>query len=71
MVFEGADGSLGGVTAVDMGRDELECASIVRDGLLVRRTGFIVEYVDVDVLFSRVEHTHDRLVGRNAVGIGF
>ena len=70
MVFEGADGTLGDVAAVDIGENELVRGLLdVSDVATVLLAGFVVEDLVVNNVAARLEGGHDAGVGRDTVAV--
>ena len=70
MVFEGADGTLSNVAAVEIHRDELEGAVPVFDnGAAAFGTVLISEDLEVHTVSFGLEASHDVVVGCKAVTI--
>ena len=63
MVFEGADGTLSGIAAMDMWRDELVVNAFVGHELLERGGGFVVEFLELRFETTLGEESMASLVG--------
>ena len=70
MCFEGADSSFGGVASVGMWWNKLVCCvPFGFDSVFVGGAGFIVEYLEVDMVLVVVDESHNVVVSCDAVDV--
>ena len=71
MIFKCSDGALGGITAVDVGQDQLQGTVIVGHGLLEGAACFIVHDVECWLVVCSGKSGENVSVRSNAMGILF